>query len=323
MTAVGVSSLFAPCCRAVAGIALLAFVLTGCTTPTVKPQVWEVDAATAKRLEGAWVAVVGDDRAFTFNGEFRDSKAQYGYQMLYPAPNLVGFLAGVATHAALQSAQNDAHIEAQRKASDEILAPYRQVLGEILVHDAFRSALGMSESGAGIDVVDALSENTALEVYLAAHAIMAQSRQALIVDLVAKVKNTSTPEDNAEYVHKVRVISDPVVVNDDSINNYWLADDGRQLKQTVTSLLARAIDLFMADATRHLRPLSDKPITARYQFGDEHRTERAVLLEQSCARQTLRTLRGWVLSVPVPESLKAEARCKDTEIATHSEVPSA
>lgn len=318
------SSLFESSYLAVAVIALLAFVLTGCMTPTVKPQVRAVDAATAKRLDGVWVAVVGKDRAFPFNGEYRDGKTQHGYQMLYPAPNFAGFLAGVATHAVLQSAQNDAHIEAQRKASGEILAPYQQVLGEILVHDSFRNALLMSESGTGINMVELSGDSTAPQVYLAAHAIMAQSRRALIVDLVAKIKDSSVPDDDVGYVHKVRVISDPVDTHDDSVNanQYWLADDGRQLKQTVTSLLARAIDLFMADATQHLLPLSDKQVTARYQFGDERRTERAVLLEQSCARQTIRTLRGWVLSVPVLDSLEARAQCKDTEIATHSEVPS-
>jgi hypothetical protein len=319
----GMSSLSESCCRTVAGIALLACVLTGCTTPTIKPQVRPVDAVTAKRLDGAWVAVVGEDRVFTFNGEYRDSETQHGYQMLYPAPNFVGFLAGVATHAALQSAQNNAHLEAQRKASDEVLAPYRQVLDKIRVQEVFSSALRMSESGAGVEVT-AVSKDAAMpEVALAAHAIMAQSRRALIVDLVAKIKDTSAAENSAEYVHKVRVISDAIEVSDDSVDDYWLADDGRRLKQTVSSLLARAIDLFDADATRHLQTPGQKQITARYQFGNEQRRERAILLEQSCSRQTLRTLRGWVLSVPVLSRLKGEAQCRSTDVATHSEAPPA
>ena len=323
MTARAMSGLSITCRRAVAAVALLAIALTGCTTPTVKPQVRAVDAATAKRLDGAWIAVVGEDREFSFSGEYRDSETQYGYQMLYPAPNFVGFLAGVATHAALQSAQNDAHLEAQRKISDEVLAPYRQVLGEIRVHEMFSSALSMSESGAGTNLVVASSETATPEVNLAAHAIMAQSRRALIVDLVAKVKDASVSGDDGGYVHKIRVISDPVPAGNDSVNDYWLADDGGRLKQTVSSLLARAIDLFMADATRHLQPLRKKQLTARYQFGNEQRRERAVLLEQTCARQTLRTLRGWVLSVPVQDNLKAEASCKGNEVASHREVPPA
>ncbi len=323
MTVMDVSSLFQSRGRTVAGIALLTFVLTGCTTPTVKPQVRPVDATMAKRLDGSWVAIVGEDRLFTFNGEYRDSKAQNGYQMLYPASDFAGFLVGVATHAALQSAQNDAHLEAQRKISDEVLVPYRQVLDEIRVHEAFRRALQLSEFGAGIDVADESKDTTVPQVSLAAHAIMAQSRRALIIDLVAKVRDPSNPDDTSGYVHKVRVISDPIEVNYHSVNDYWLADDGRQLKQTVSSLLAKAIDLFTADATRHLHSLEQKQITARYQYGNEQRRERAVLLEQSCTRQTLRTLRGWVLSVPVKDSLKGEAQCRSTEVATHSESPPA
>jgi len=320
----GMSSLFKCCDRAVAGVALLTLALTGCATPTVKPQVRPVDAVTAKQLDRAWVAVIGEDRVFPFSGEYRDSKIQHGYQMLYPAPDFAGFLVGVATHAALQSAQNDAHLEEQRKVSDQILTPYRQVLDEIRVHATFRLALQMSESGAGVDVAEESQETTVPEVTLAAHAIMAQSRRALIVDLVAKVRDPTVPDDTAGYVHRVRVISDAIDVNHNRVNDYWLSDDGQPLKQMVSSLLAQAIDLFAADATRHLQSPEQKQITARYQFGDEQRRERAVLLEQSCSRQTLRTLRGWILSVPVVrDGLEGEAQCGSTDVATHSEVPPA
>ena len=306
------------CCRAITGIALLALVLTGCTTPTAKPQVRPVDQATAKRLDGAWIAVVDEDRAFRFVGEYRDNETNQGYQMLYPAPNFAGFLAGVATHAALQSAQNDAHIEALHRASDEVLKPFQQVLDEIHVHSVFKQALQMRDASNEIAVKNAVSGTRGPEVDLAAHAIMAQSRRALIVDLVAKVKNPSDPDDDATgYVHKVRVISNPIEASDDNINDYWLADDGLQLKQTVVRLLARAIDLFVADATRHLRPLQKKQITARYQFGNERRTERVIVLEHTCSRQTLRTLRGWILSVPVPDGSKPQMDCADQDVVSH------
>lgn len=320
------SSISKALCRGFTAIAIPAFLLAGCATSATGPQVRRVDDATAKRLDGGWVALIGEDHAFPFNGEYRDSKANSGYQMLYPAPNFVGFLAGVATHAALQSAQNDAQIEERRKVSDEVLQPFRQVLSEIQVHDVFKRALRLSKSGSEISVANRSSGMALPEVELAAHAIMAQSRRALIVDLVAKIKDSSLAANNADasgYVHKVRVISDPMEVRDNSVDDYWLADDGHQLKQTVARLLARAIDLFVTDATRHLRPVQEKQITARYQFGNEHRTERVVLLERTCARQTLRTLRGWVLSVPVLDSRKAEADCKGTEVAGHREVPPA
>jgi hypothetical protein len=317
------SSLSVSCYRAFVGIALLAALQTGCATSAVKPQVRPVDEATSKRLDGSWIAVVGEDRAFKFIGEYRDSTTNNGYQMLYPAPNFAGFLVGVATHAALQSAQSNALAEEQLRSSNEVLEPYQQVLGEIFVHSAFERALQMRESSAKIVVSNEAHGMAEPEVDLAAQAIMAQSSRALIVDLVAKVKDISVSDDTSEYVHKVRVVSNPIEANEDKINDYWLADGGHRLKQAVSSLLARAIDLFIADATQHLQPLQDKQITARYQFGNERRTERAIVLEQSCMRETLRTLRGWVLSVPVLDSLKHQRDCTDTEVTLHGEVPPA
>ncbi len=282
-----------------------------------------MDDVTAARLNGAWIAVIGEDRPFQFNGEYRDGGTNQGYQMLYPAPNFAAFLAGVATHAALQSAQNDAHAEAQRRVSNEVLAPYQQVLDEIHVHEAFRRALQMRASRTEIELASTPHESYEPEVDLAAHAIMAQSRRALIVDLVARIRNPAAPDDDSQYVHKVRVISNPIKANGDAVDDYWLAAHGDRLKQTVSRLLARAIDLLIADATRQLTPAQNKQISARYQFGSERRTERANLLEQSCARQTLRTLRGWVLSVPVAEGFKSGASCPDGEVVSRQETPPA
>ncbi|MET0069770.1 MAG: hypothetical protein ABW096_06990 [Candidatus Thiodiazotropha sp.] len=292
-------------------------------TPVVKPQVRPVDLATAQRLDGDWIAVIGEDRPFRFSGEYRSSELKNGYQMLYPAPDFATFLVGIATHAAIQSAESEAHEEAQRRASDVVLAPYEQVLDEILVHGMFKHAVQLQNSSAEIDVVATTAGGAETPVIeLAAHAIMAQSRRALIVDLVARVQNPSITGDDSGYVHKVRVISNPIGVEERRVDSYWVEDEGRQLKQTVSRLLAQAIDLFIADATQHLQPLEDKQITARYQFGSERRIERASLLQQSCARMTLRTLRGWVLSVPVLDSLKRNTGCMDTEVVSHREVPS-
>ncbi|PUB80860.1 MAG: hypothetical protein DBP01_17035 [gamma proteobacterium symbiont of Ctena orbiculata] len=200
--------------------------------------------------------------------------------------------------------------------------PYEQVLDEILVHSMFKRAVQLQNSSAEIDVVATTAGRLETPVIeLAAHTIMAQSRRALIVDLVARVKSPSMFDDDSDYVHKVRVISKPTGVEDHKVDSYWVENEGHQLKQTVTRLLAQAIDLFIADATQHLQPLQDKQITARYQFGSERRIERASLLEQSCARLTLRTLRGWVLSVPVLDSLKHSTDCMDTEVVSHHEVP--
>jgi hypothetical protein len=305
-------------------ILFLAFMLTGCVTPVVKQQVRPVDKAMAERLDGTWIAAIGEDRPFRFAGEYLDSNIANGYQMLYPAPDFATFLVGVATHAALQSAQTESHNNAQRLASDKVLIPYKQILDEMWVHSTFKNAVQIQNSRVEIvDLSDVTNSSEIPVIDLAAHSIMAQSQRALIVDLVARIKNPSSNEDDSGYVHKVRVISNPIEIDEDKIISYWLDDNGHKIKQTVTHLLAQAIDLFIDDATQHLHPIQEKQITARYKFGLERRIERASLLNQSCTRLTLRTLRGWVLSVPAPENLNLDKSCMEKEIVSHHEAPSA
>ncbi|MBT0959802.1 hypothetical protein [Denitromonas iodatirespirans] len=269
-----------------------------------------MDAAAAARLEGPWVAVVGENRPFPFLGEYRDNGSTNAYQMLYPAPNMAAFIAGVATHAALQSAANDARATAQSRQSDRVLAPYVNAIGKLDTHGVFHEALRMRQSQAEISMSADATSASSLQVHLAAHAIMAQSQRALIVDLVARIDQMAGQDDEFAFVHKVRVISDPILAEDDAVSMYWLENDGHRLKTTTENLLAKAIDLFVADATRHLAPSTLSQISARYRFGNEQRTERADLLAEPCGRQILRTLRGWVLSVPVwqlPEKRACQA----------------
>jgi hypothetical protein len=51
--------------------------------------------------------------------------------------------------------------------------------------------------------------------------------------------------------------------------------------------------------------------TVRYQEGGAEKIERAQVLEQQCGRTVLRTLRGWLLSVPAQVEAASATRCEE------------
>lgn len=302
----------------VQSLAVLALAaLSGCVTPVVRSEIRHVDAAAADRLTGRWTAVVGADQAMPFRGEMMSTGVGAGYQMFYPAPNFAGFLAGVATHAALQSSANAAQAEAEREMADRVLKRFDRVLGQIRVHQAFSEAIDRLQVADRVSVSAFPSAHPSPYVEFRVLGTLAQSRRALMIDLMARLQadpSGTTPE----FVHKVRVISDPVTASEENVYAYWLDDDGARLKRTVSSLISEAIALFLADAGQQFGADDARSVSVRYRFGAERRIERAQLLVDGCSRKVLRNLRGWIVSVPAPEKRQDALACPvdEPEIAS-------
>jgi hypothetical protein len=247
-------------------------------------------------------APAADKVAYQGVASFEDATmGRYG--MLYPAPNLVGLLAAVVAHGVVSGAVQDKKRAAIREAADKVLAPYQPTLDTITHSTLLPQGLAKTRRGAGKTVVPAGEAETrqwlveTIPVYS-----MTQDQRALVLDNALVVRG---PEAGAPVVYQnvVRVVSAPLPAGDDKppVAGAWLADDGRLLKEVSADLFAESFDLMLGELAQgpQAQPAEDKPHkTVRYLEGGTVKMERATPVLERCDRAVLKTLRGWLMSVP-------------------------
>jgi hypothetical protein len=77
---------------------------------------------------------------------------------------------------------------------------------------------------------------------------------------------------------------------------------GERLKEESADLFARSLEIAwreIGNASRKDDPV--RPKTIRYRQGKSEKMERAELIDTKCNRVVVRTLRGWLMSVPLAE----------------------
>lgn len=130
---------------------------------------------------------------------------------------------------------------------------------------------------------------------------MTQDQRALVLDNAMVVRG---PEAGAPVVYQnvVRVVSKPLPAGDETspVSSVWLAEDGKLLKDLSAELLAESFDLMLGELAEGVKPTADdRPHkTVRYAEGGSVKMERATPLVERCDRAVLKTLRGWLMSVP-------------------------
>lgn len=256
----------------------------------------EVDAVPAI----AWALRVPEQGAVTFHGlgNFDEAGLAQG-QMMYPAPNAVGLLAAVLTHALIVDSSRRSQINKLQEEADKVLNPYRHILDKLDSRDLMARALAVTTHAGSGKLIDTPSHSgTEIMVESVPLFSMTQDQSAILVDNLLAIQKPGSSPDSA-YRNTIRVVlaasgaSNPV--------EHWTANDGEKLKEASSRLLAQSIDIAFADA--NAAPTDDKPYrTIRYPEGGSEKIERAQIIEARCGRLLIRTLRGTLMSVPASKT---------------------
>ncbi len=243
-----------------------------------------------------WALRVPKHTAVTYKGAVNFDAAGGGTgTVLYPAPNLIGLIAAVATHAALSGAAQSAEKDRLTKQADQVLEPYRSTIDGMTQADVVRNALSYSSLGSERRLIQ--QDEAASDWVVAATPvfIMTQDQRSLVVENYVRVL---PPAGSAgkPYENVVRVISRPIDATEPT--RHWLEQDGAVLKQKTAILLSHSVELALAEAVNGRGPENAPHRTVRYSEGNEQRMERGQPLFDMCGRTVLRTLRGWLMSVP-------------------------
>ena len=212
---------------------------------------------------------------------------------LYPVFGVGGLLVAIFTHAAISQSVQSAERKKAQDDADKVLAPYGAALKAWPASALWEAARAAAPAALALNLWDGQAPPTGgLVVEAAPVYTMAQDEGVLVLDVAVKF----VPSPGATPLETVvRVVSSPHDAAD--ARAHWSADESQRLKSTAAAMLAHALHT----AITHARaPAGDTPPrTHRYLQGSVERTERAQQLGGDCSRAVLRTLRGWLLSVPL------------------------
>lgn len=230
--------------------------------------------------------------------------------MVYPGgAGVIGLLVGVFTHAAIEGGVQSAARKREQDEADKVLEPYRGALQGWNSQALWQATLALDTGVKPAEPGDAAAAASGTRALLALPVFtMAADESALVLDVAIKLDAPAgAPASAAPAETTVRVVSSPLPEGE--ARALWSADDAARLKRTAAAMLAHALRL----AVRHEAVLDDTavpPRTLRYLQGAQERTERGQPLEQGCRRLVMRTLRGWLKSVPQRTAEGAPA-CSD------------
>ena len=214
-------------------------------------------------------------------------------QMLYPAPGVAGLLVAIFAHAAINQGVQSAARKREQEEADKVLEPYLPALRAWPAPALWEAALTAAKPTLSLQTLGpAQAAGDQVVVDVAPVFTLSQDEGVLIADVAIK-RTAATGAPATESV--VRVVSSPHSAAD--ARAHWSADEGQRLKTAAAQMLAHALVLNeqLANNTG-----ADTPTrTHRYLQGSVERSERAQMLAGDCARAVLRTLRGWLLSVPL------------------------
>lgn len=236
---------------------------------------------------------IADGKAPAWRGISSDEAAgAQGLNMLYPAPNAGGLLAAILAHALVVQGGRAAERSARQAEADRVLEPHADTLGTLTAERMLADARERLPPSL-------LERSRGLVIRMEPQFALAPDQRTLVLDNTLRVHATDTPA-VARFENTVRVVSVPREEADPAA--YWAAEGGSALRRESAALLAHSLEVALTPLGE---PDPQAYRTQRYRFGSAQKMERGQPLAQGCARVVLRTLRDWLMSVPVAPAAEA------------------
>ena len=253
-----------------------------------------------------------------FRGVASFDKAGIGTgSMLYPAPNLGGFIGALIAHGMINESAKQAQKDKLQADADRVLVPYKTVLENFQYRELLERALKTRPATENVSLIENSGEaRPEMIVECLPTFSMTQDQKAFVLDNTITIHLPSTAPES-DYRNVVRIISS--THETDNPIAYWTNNDGEKLKVESARMVAESLEIVMRD---RLGKATDKGTfrTIRYREGISEKIERAQILHEQCNRMLVRTLRGTLMSVPVSPAVadaSAPSRCEKSKTETN------
>jgi hypothetical protein len=233
-----------------------------------------------------------------------DSAGADHASMLYPAPDAVGFLAGVLAHGLIVNSARKSQKDKLQETADQVLAPYRTVLDSFTSKDLVERALKKATTEGQKRIVNAAElPDTGWLIESTPVFAMTQDQRAIMLDNTVTLRAPGNVP-ATETILKVRVVSHPLVGTDQAAD--WTVSGGEKLKEVSAEIFAESLDTVFREAANRSDATNAPQKTIRYLEGTSEKIERAQLISTRCHRLVIKNLRGWLMSVPIAAAEKCE-----------------
>lgn len=269
-------------------------------------------AAPAPR---AWALRLPPVDKVVFRGGVSHDAAGLGAgSMLYGAPGVAGFFAAVLTHGLITSALREKQKDQLQSEADRVLEPFVPVLNAFTHQQLMADALARTTVGGAKRLV-AAAEPVAADWLIESAPVfsMTQDQRAIVLDNVLRIFAPGGA--TVVYAQTVRVVSVPLVLpvasaaraasaasepaGASGMAPVWLESQGRRVTDESVALFAESLDIALREAAGPAVADTAPHKTFRYPEGGSEKMERAQLVAERCGRTLIRTLRGWLMSIPI------------------------
>jgi hypothetical protein len=217
--------------------------------------------------------------------------------MLYAGPLPVALIE-VAAHGAFESHKQANEKKTKNSLNDIVLAPYQGSLSHFTNAELMRRALdGLPTHGTKVLVQYSEKAGVGWLIECSPRFFMTPDARALVLqnDIVIHSPDAASP---ATFKNVVEVVGPPRDSVGKDSENTWMVQDGAVLTGASVDLLRESLSLALSELRGDFAGPARAFHTVRYPRGGEEKMERAQTLRQTPQRVVLKTLRGWIMSVP-------------------------
>ena len=243
--------------------------------------------------------------------------------LVIPAPGVAGLVASLIVYGLIANAQQSEQRTKAQVEADKVIAPYQPTLDKLPVNDIYQAALDKTRFGRTKSLMVPVNAAVNTEVIeIVPIFTLTQDQRALVLDNLVSVfspKGSTNSASQLIYKNVVRVVSNPLPAAADAATpmvDSWTAADGRLLSQVASSLLSESLDMVLAELALGSAVVEAEQKTIRYLEGGLQQVERATLVSKRCDRLNLKTLRGWLMSVPVAAVAASGSDAAKSDAAT-------
>lgn len=260
-----------------------------------------------------WLLRLPKEDNVAYKGDVNfDRAGANNLQMMYPAPSAIGFLAAVFTHGAIVDQQKKSEKDKLQEEANKVLTPYASILKDYTNKELMQRTLDRLAGGEKRLLESDAASATEWVVASVPIFTMTQDQSAIIVENAIAIYPPNATV--AVYQNAVKVVSQ--AKDDKDLTGFWSANGGAKLKEESAALLAHSIEIALNEAATPLDADSPQK-TFRYQEGNAEKIERAQLVSAFCQRAVIRTLRGWLMSVPIRTTDTGACRTASTDASAN------
>jgi len=291
---------------------ILAFICIGSVLPAAKADDTTTPAARIVVGAAGFSLRLPKVEAVVYRGAVsHDGLALNSGHLLYPAPGIAGLLVAIATHGVIVEAAKNSEKTRLQQTADQVLAPYKDAIGGFSNRELMNRGMSKLTAWGNKRVLEAADHAESGWIIDSAPVFtMTQDRSALILDNAISIHASDAPA-SAVYQNVVRVVSR--VQEGDNLELAWGTEQGKRLKDESVDLFAHSLNLVLHEIAKEPKDAAPTQKTFRYPEGKALKIERGELVNELCDRVILKTLRGWLLSVPArkPSGEPSAVPCED------------